>query len=315
MTEREFKNGEVIFRQNEEGKSFFRILEGSVGIFGGYGTPEERKLTELGSGQSFGEMALIDFYPRSAAAVSLADNTKVQEIERNEVIEYLEANPDQVLVLMQLLSDRLRVVTEDYNDVCAVIRELQEAQKSEDTEKKITKRLREKIRKHIAARRKKRNAPDSLTAEYGNDIKAAYHTEGYDKKVQIYPKGTVICREGNTVHCMYDIYWGRVGVYTGYGTDHEELITELYPDTYFGEAGMVSDEPRSATVVALEDTTVEIIYREDLEELLRKNPYKIQQIMQHLTFRLRRLSEAYMEACEQAARLAEEQGGTRPDQA
>jgi signal-transduction protein with cAMP-binding, CBS, and nucleotidyltransferase domain len=199
-------------------------------------------------------------------------------------------------------------VTEDYNDVCAVIRELEEAQKREDTEKKITKRLREKIRKHIAVLTKKKNTPDTLTAEYVYDLKEKYDPEGYEKKVQIYPKGTVICREGHTVHCMYDIYWGRVGVYTGYGTDHEELITELYPDTYFGEAGMVSDEPRSATVVALEDTTVEIIYREDLEELLRKNPYKIQQIMQHLTFRLRRLSDAYLQACEQASRMAGEQG-------
>ena len=109
-----------------------------------------------------------------------------------------------------------------------------------------------------------------------------------------------------TVHCMYDIHWGRVGVYTGFGTDKEQLITELCSNTFFGEAGMISDEPRSATVVALEDTTVEIIYMEDLEELLEKNPNKIDMILRHLTFRLRRISDSYLEACELVGRAEEE---------
>ena len=36
MMEKGFKKGEVIFRQGEEGNSFFRILDGSVGIYAGY---------------------------------------------------------------------------------------------------------------------------------------------------------------------------------------------------------------------------------------------------------------------------------------
>ena len=304
MIEKEFRKGDVIFRQGEEGKTFFRILEGSVGIFGSYQEQGERKLTELSVGQIFGEMALIDCYPRSATAVSLSDNTKVQEIEQDEVIEYLRENPGQLLSLMRYLSDRLRAVTDDYTDVCAVIQDLGKEDQSAGGQDSLS--LRDRIRNYIADWKNRKNAPDSLTAEYGNDLKAANHTEGFYKKVQEYPKGTVICREGMTVHCMYDIHWGRVGVYTGFGTDKEQLITELCSNTFFGEAGMISDEPRSATVVALEDTTVEIIYMEDLEELLEKNPNKIDMILRHLTFRLRRISDSYLEACELVGRAEEE---------
>lgn len=304
MKEREFNKEEVIFRQGEEGNAFFRIMEGCVGIFGSYQEPEERKLTELTQGQIFGELALIDCYPRSATAVSLSDHTKVQEVGSKEIREYLKENPDQVFVLMKSLSTRLRTVTEDYNDACGELRRLQEEEKSGSEEVSGLKGLKEKVRKDISAWKKKQSQ-DTLTAEYGNDLKAANHSEGFYKKLQTYPKGTVICREGRTVHCMYDIHWGKVGVYTGYGTDQEVQITELYPNTFFGEAGMINDEPRSATVVALEDTTVEIIYREDLEELLQKNPYKIELILQHLAFRLRKISEAYMDVCKQVEEAAE----------
>jgi CRP-like cAMP-binding protein len=74
-------------------------------------------------------------------------------------------------------------------------------------------------------------------------------------------------------------------------------LAELYPNSFFGEAGMLSDEPRSATVVALEDATVEIIYEEDLGELLEKNPVKVEMIMNHMSHRLRSLTEQYQAAC------------------
>ena len=67
---------------------------------------------------------------------------------------------------------------------------------------------------------------------------------------------------------------GKAGIYIGYGTEKEQKLTELYPNSFFGEAGMISDEPRSATVVALEDTIAELIYKEDLDVIFKENPPK-----------------------------------------
>ena len=61
---------------------------------------------------------------------------------------------------------------------------------------------------------------------------------------------------------------------------------------------MVGDEPRTATAVALEDDTMlEAIYPDDFEELFQKNPTKIEMIIKHLSFRIRRLTYEYVNAC------------------
>ena len=69
-------------------------------------------------------------------------------------------------------------------------------------------------------------------------------------------------------------------------------------DEFFGEMGMVSNEPRSATAVALDDnTTVEIIYPKDFRELFEKNPVKVDMVLRHLSTRLRTLTMKYLALC------------------
>ena len=70
-----------------------------------------------------------------------------------------------------------------------------------------------------------------------------------------FKKGEIIFRQGEPGNCMYDIHWGRVGVYAEYGTANEKKLAELYPGDFFGEMGLLEQSPRSATVVALEDST------------------------------------------------------------
>ena len=60
---REFKAGDVIFRQGDDAKELFVIQRGSVEIRLG-----NRVLETLSDYAIFGEMALIDPHPRSAMA-------------------------------------------------------------------------------------------------------------------------------------------------------------------------------------------------------------------------------------------------------
>ena len=85
MAERLFNRGEEIFHQGDHGETFYRIIDGTVGIYVNYSEGEEHKLTELTKGQYVGEMAVIDSYPRSATAVALEDGTKLQEVSENEL--------------------------------------------------------------------------------------------------------------------------------------------------------------------------------------------------------------------------------------
>lgn len=65
---REFKAGDVIFRQGDDAKELFVIQRGSVEIRLG-----NRVLETLSDYAIFGEMALIDSAPRSAMAVAVSD--------------------------------------------------------------------------------------------------------------------------------------------------------------------------------------------------------------------------------------------------
>ena len=299
---KEYQNGDVIFREGEDGNSFFQIRSGVVGIYSDYEGIDELKLTELKQWGIFGEMAVIDSCPRSATAVVLRDDTKIREIPSEEIREYLGENPDHILMLMRHMSTRLTELTADYNDVCSVIREIEKNDRLAGREDLIA-----RMRKFAGVHKRNKKPVDFMSAEYFNNVKEELHSKGFFKKVETYPAGTVICKEGETIRCMYDLHWGKVGIYTGYGTPEEQKLTELYTNSFFGEAGLVTNQPRSATVVALEDSTVEIIYAEDLNELFEKNPPKIDMILRHMSRRLRALTNQYLKACTLAWEMAQDE--------
>ena len=59
---------------------------------------------------------------------------------------------------------------------------------------------------------------------------------------------------------------------------------------------------RSATaVISEDDTTLECIRAEDIQQLFKANPLKVDMILGHLSGRLRRLTTDYVKACAEAA--------------
>ncbi len=125
-----FKQGEVIFRQGEFAATMYDILSGKVGIVANYGTPEEKQLAVLGEQEIFGEMGLIECYPRSATAVALEDGTLIEEISAAEFSDYFKDKPTKVFLVMKQMSQRLRETTENYTDACRTVYEAVEAERA-----------------------------------------------------------------------------------------------------------------------------------------------------------------------------------------
>jgi len=68
-----------------------------------------------------------------------------------------------------------------------------------------------------------------------------------------FSEGVIIIREGDTSpYCMYIILKGTVAVYKHYGQPDELLVATLVPGEFFGEMSLFLLQPRSATVIALE---------------------------------------------------------------
>lgn len=123
-----YKKGEIIFKQGDPADCMYDIRWGSVGIYLNYGTSGEKMLAQLRGDDIFGEMGLVDEAPRSATAVALERETRVEVINRNTFSRYLRERPEKVIAVMQSMGKRIRDLTDDYMDVCRAIKEAVESQ-------------------------------------------------------------------------------------------------------------------------------------------------------------------------------------------
>jgi CRP/FNR family cyclic AMP-dependent transcriptional regulator len=99
---REFKAGEVIFKEGDAAAEFFVIQRGKVDIRLG-----NRLLGTLSDHDIFGEMALIEAAPRSATAVAATD-VKLVPVGEKQFLFLVSRTPYFALKVMRVLARRLR---------------------------------------------------------------------------------------------------------------------------------------------------------------------------------------------------------------
>ena len=124
-----------------------------------------------------------------------------------------------------------------------------------------------------------------------------------------YKKGDVIFREGDPGEGMLEVYTGKVGVYYGYGTEKEELLTDYFPGDFLGEMGLLEHAPRAATAVAMEDeTSVGLVTEAEFADFFKRNPSKVLMIMQRLSHNLRHRTNEYLKVCREIHEYAAKEG-------
>ena len=122
------KRNEVIFNEGDKADCMYDIRLGKVGIYANYGTKEEKLLTQLTKDQFFGEMGIIEGYPRSATAVAMGDMTELTVVPKADFEEYCKQNPEKTILIMKNMSARIRELTRDYLEVCHTVAESMEAE-------------------------------------------------------------------------------------------------------------------------------------------------------------------------------------------
>ncbi len=102
--------GKDIIRQGDEAGRAFYIEEGRVEVLIKDG-PHELRVAQLGPGDIFGEMSLINHEPRSAT-VRCVTNTTVTIISRDEIEGKIERIQDEAIrALINVLGERLKAAT------------------------------------------------------------------------------------------------------------------------------------------------------------------------------------------------------------
>ena len=88
-----------------------------------------------------------------------------------------------------------------------------------------------------------------------------------------FPEGMLIIKEGDvSPYCMYIVLMGTVGVYKNYGQPNELMIALLKPGDFFGEMSLFLLQPRSATVIAIENVIALEINQPNAYEIAEKHP-------------------------------------------
>jgi CRP/FNR family transcriptional regulator, cyclic AMP receptor protein len=102
---REFRAGDVLFREGERGEEMYVIQSGIVQVFKRVGEVE-RPLATLGRGEFVGEMAILNGKPRTATAVVLEDARCL--LIDGVTLEQMIANSSEIaLRLVKKLARRL----------------------------------------------------------------------------------------------------------------------------------------------------------------------------------------------------------------
>ncbi len=107
LTTREVDAGAAIFHRGEPGDSMYLVEKGCVAISVKDADGHDTSLAEMGPGDFFGEMSLLDGNPRSADAIAKVDS-RLAVLPRDDFRSFLRKNPDIALGILTALTHRLR---------------------------------------------------------------------------------------------------------------------------------------------------------------------------------------------------------------
>lgn len=97
---KDFKLGETVFKDSEDGNSLYLIKRGEVKACKTAPDGELFTLTLMKDGDIFGEMSFLDGRPRSATIVAISD-LETYVLEKNDFDTLVESNPRMVFKLLK----------------------------------------------------------------------------------------------------------------------------------------------------------------------------------------------------------------------
>ncbi|MGQ0654033.1 MAG: Crp/Fnr family transcriptional regulator [Betaproteobacteria bacterium] len=101
------------------------------------------------------------------------------------------------------------------------------------------------------------------------------------------PRSTTIMAGGDPTDSLYIVLSGRLKVMMSDSEGKEVILSILGPGEFFGEMGLIDDEPRSASVVTMEPCELLSVSKRDFNKCLAENFEMAMAVMRGLVRRLR----------------------------
>jgi CRP-like cAMP-binding protein len=106
-----------------------------------------------------------------------------------------------------------------------------------------------------------------------------------------YPRGSVILFEDDPGDSLFVVRDGRVKVVLVAEDGREVILGILGVGEHFGELSLIDDQPRSAHVIAMEDSSLLVLRRDDFRRRVEASPSVAWSLLTELSRRLRRADE------------------------
>ncbi|MGV8124870.1 MAG: cyclic nucleotide-binding domain-containing protein [Candidatus Xenobiia bacterium LiM19] len=124
----------------------------------------------------------------------------------------------------------------------------------------------------------------------------------------LFARSETVFNQGEQGDSFYIIKSGRLTVTAQNQQGEVFLTTEMIPGQYFGEMALLTGEPRSATVKAIEDSELLVLEKDDLRTIIQDNPQAEEVISRVLAKRQLRTQKAQQESEEEKSSTDEKAG-------
>jgi CRP-like cAMP-binding protein len=242
---RHLKKGELLFNQGAPSDLAYRVVSGLLEASREHGEDGRSTLGQIGAGAFVGELGVLQGTPRSAS-IHAIEETELELYSRERFIESVTQNSEEAIELIKTLSFRTR----SFFDLIDQLIEDRRSHAWQQQFGQIFQSVFGLVRKHLVAARTKQNDRVAVSVgEHGS--------------TQIFEPGSTLFHEGTPSVWAARVIRGRLQARKKVELDWV-ILGEIGEENLVGELGLLQSRPRSATVIALEESELEILSLDQL---------------------------------------------------
>ena len=135
----------MIIKEGETNLDMYKILEGNVEIYTGYGTENEKILGILGKGDCFGEFGLLLKKPAIYTAVAYSD-LLLCRVTEEDIGTFIQENHTSILQMMRSMANTMMIMQHQINQLS------EELDEKDKANRRIVGKNRELLKRYVLNR-------------------------------------------------------------------------------------------------------------------------------------------------------------------
>ena len=139
-----FKDGDVIFRENQTEPYMYKVLKGKVALYVSFGEEQENILGVLSEGKFFGEVSMLTGKPQVYTAVAIEDSLLLR-VGEEQLEQFLSDNRSNMVGMIRSMAQV--IVTQNMN-ISLLMEDMNEIIKQIPKETELDPQIEMKIRQY-----------------------------------------------------------------------------------------------------------------------------------------------------------------------